>query len=377
METIRSHKLDNGLTLVGQGLPGVASGAFSILVPVGASRDDEGFEGSATLLSEMFHKGAGPWNSKELSEEFEAIGAHRGHSAGIEASVFSGSLLGENLIKVLEMYKTVLLEPRFPEEELLSVKSVALQELYALEDEPSSKVMVELAKQFYPGVFGRSHYGTIEGVNAVTIDSLRDYYKRHFMPNNAVIGVAGKFDWNEIKDTVSNCFSNWQGGKDRLQPGPLGKENKNHHIEQDTSQLQIALAYPSVDYAHPDYYKARVAVGVLSGGMSGRLFIEVREKRGLVYRVSASHSGSIGRAAIICFAGTTPENGQETLDVMLAELKKLKDGVSEEELQRAKADLKSRVIIQGEFSNARASSICNDWWNLGRVRTLEDCSCHR
>ncbi|MCB0323988.1 MAG: insulinase family protein [Bdellovibrionales bacterium] len=143
-------------------------------------------------------------------------------------------------------------------------------------------------------------------------------------------------------------------------------------MERDTSQVQIALAFPSVAIEHPDYYTARVAVGVLSGGMAGRLFVEVREKRGLVYRVSASHSAARGRAAVFASAGTTPENAEETLAVMLRELRNMKEGASDEELKRAKADLKSRLIMQSELSSVRASAMVNDWWNLKRLRTLEE-----
>jgi predicted Zn-dependent peptidase len=115
-----------------------------------------------------------------------------------------------------------------------------------------------------------------------------------------------------------------------------------------------------------------MAVGILSGGMAGRLFIEVREKRGLVYRVSASHSAARKRAAIICYAGTTTDRADETLQVMVNELRNLSKGVSEEELQRAKADLKSRIIMSSESSSARAGAIISDYWNLDRVRSLEE-----
>jgi predicted Zn-dependent peptidase len=106
--------------------------------------------------------------------------------------------------------------------------------------------------------------------------------------------------------------------------------------------------------------------------MAGRLFVEVREKRGLVYRVGSSHNASRGRAGVFASAGTTPENAEETLAVMLSEIRGLSSGASDDELQRAKADLKSRLIIQSESSSSRASTLINDWWNLKRVRTLEE-----
>jgi predicted Zn-dependent peptidase len=350
----------------------VSSAAFSILLPMGAANDPEGREGSANVLADLYNKGAGEWDSKQLSQECESIGLQRNHGAGIEVSVFSGVLLSENIIKALELYATVLLRPRFPGEELDSVTQLALQDLKALEDRPNSKVMSELGLRFYPEPFGRSLLGTKEGISSLEIDGLRKHYERNLLPAGTIISVAGKFDWKQVVACIERNFGALAGEFTKMPVGKLPGKNQSFHLEKDTSQLQIALAYPSVSIDHPQYYAARLAVGVLSGGMSGRLFIEVREKRGLVYSVSASHSASRDRAAIFATAGTTPENGEETLSVMIDELKGLENGVSDEELKRAKADIKSRLVMQSELSSVRCSALVNDWWNLGRLRQLEE-----
>lgn len=353
-------------------MPSVVSAAFSILVPVGAVVDEESEQGTAAILAEMFNKGSGSWNAQELSEQFEEYGIQRSNSSGIEVSAFSGAVLAENLHRALEIYSVVLLEPNFPEQELESVRQLALQDLRGLEDEPSSKAMAELAKLHYPAPFGRSQLGTEEGLLSVNRASLLKYYENNFSPEGTIIAVAGNFDWEETRAHIEKLFGGWKGASVRKEVGALSKVDQSFHLEKDTSQLQIALASPSVGIEHPDYYTAKVAVGVLSGGMSGRLFIEVREKRGLVYRVSASHSAARNRAAIFASAGTTPENGEETLDVMLRELRNLQAGASPEELQRAKADIKSRLIMQSELSSARVNGLVNDWFNLGRLRSLEE-----
>lgn len=365
-------RLANGLTLLGEPMEAVSSAAFAILVPMGSATDPEGSEGAAALLAELYNKGAGKWDSRELSEQFEDIGVQRSHNSGIEISIFSGASLGKNLAKALELYSAVLLEPLLPAAELESVKQLALQDLEALEDEPASKAMNELAKHFYPYPFGRSQLGTKDGISNATLPLLKQYYKEALKPNNALIAVAGAFDWHEIEAVVERCFGGWAGSSELLPLRSFPRGDKAYHLRKETAQLQIALAYPSVTLDDPDYYTAKVAVAVLSGGMSGRLFIEVREKRGLVYRVSASHSAARGRGAIFASAGTTPENGEETLRVMLEELRNVGKNVSEEELARAKADLKSRLIMQSELSSVRSSALVNDWWNLGRLRTLEE-----
>lgn len=366
-----SH-LSNGISLVGEEMPHASSAAVSILVPVGAASDPTGQEGITSMLLEMLGKGAGPWDTRGLSEQFDKLGVSHGLSAGVEASTFYCAGLSDKIESALQLIGHQLLQPHLPAEDLESVRELALQDLNSIEDEPAQKVMIELAKRYYPHPFGRSQLGDVPGVRAVTIESLRSRYQEAFGADRVVIGVAGRFRWSKFRSVVERTFGGWSGAT----PKPVAEEkerrNVSFHIEKDTAQSQIALAYPSVPYGHPDYYVARLAVGVLSGGMAGRLFVEVREKRGLVYSVSASHSASRGRAAVFAYAGTTPERSAETLEVLIGELTKLKQGVSEEELDRAKTDLKAKVIMQSELSSVRAGSIVHDWWNLGQVRTVEE-----
>ncbi|MFN8389068.1 MAG: pitrilysin family protein [Bdellovibrionota bacterium] len=365
-------ELPNGITLLGEEMEGVQSAALAVLVPTGAAKDPAGLEGVNSVMTEMFQKGAGPWGSRELSEQFEELGIHKHHSSGIEVSVFSASMIADQLPRAIELLSTLLLQPHLPAEELESVRELALQDIESLEDEPASKVMTVLAEQFYPFPFGRSQLGTAAGVSALTIENVKQFYDSVFRAERLVIAVAGKFNWNDIRRTVEKSFGEWRGKSEPLAIPPLGKSVRNHHVQQDTNQVQIALAYPSVSFGHPEYYTARVATNVLSGGMAGRLFIEVREKLGLVYRVGASHSAARGRGAIFAYAGTTPENAEKCLSVMLKELRGLGNGVSAEELARAKVDLKAAVIMQSELSSVRVSALVNDWWNLGRLRTLKE-----
>jgi len=364
------YQLSNGITLIVEEIDDVNSAAFTIYVPTGTVREPDSLPGLANIMTECFHKGAGPYDSKQLSEVSEGIGFHKSISCGMEATVFSGSVLAENIEKALEISKAILLEPHFPESELASVKSLALQDIDSVEDEPSSKVMDELTKNFYPAPFSRIGLGTKEGINSIKNEDLRSFYNETFGAKGVIIGVSGRVKSEKIFTIIEKLFKDWKGGLDRISVSPLSKENKTVYLNKNTAQIQIALAYPSVGIDHESYYAARIGVNVLSGGMSGRLFVEVREKRGLVYRVGASHSSARGRSAIFASAGTTPENADETLKVMLEQLHSLADGVNEEELHRAKVDLKTRVITQGESTSARASSLASDWWNLKRVRSL-------
>ncbi len=371
-QSFKHYTLKNGLELIVEPILDVNSSAFSLYIPTGTAREPENLPGLANLMSECFHKGAGIYDSRQLSDECEKIGFHKSISCGMEAISFSGSVLADNFKRAFEITKMILLEPHFPESELESVKSLAIQDIDAIEDEPANKVMEDLNKEFYPDPFSRSGLGTKEGIEKITIEDIREFYKETFNPKGAVIGVSGRVDPDEIYKLISEELAGWEGGLEPLKIQPFSDKSRVLYNKKDNAQVQIALAYPSIGLDHPEYYAARVGVNVLSGGMSGRLFVEVREKRGLVYRVGASHSGARGRSAIFAYAGTTPENAEETLKVMLEQLNSLKDGLTEEELHRAKVDLKTRVIMQGESTSSRASSLASDWWNIGRVRSLDE-----
>ena len=175
-----------------------------------------------------------------------------------------------------------------------------------------------------------------------------------------------------MRDAVGRLF-----GEVAALPEPRVPERtvgpRRDHIVRETQQIQIALAYPAATVASPDYYRARAAVAILGGYSSARLFTEVREKRGLCYSVYAAYEGQLDRAAMICYAGTSTDRAQETLDVMLGEIERLgRDGVALDELETMRAGLKSSLIMAQESSMSRSGALASDWFFLGRVRPIEE-----
>src|SRR5262249_48385604 len=205
----------------------------------------------------------------------------------------------------------------------------------------------------------------------LTPESIRDHHARYFQPRGSILSVAGNIEWEPLKEQVERLFGDWEAGAELVLH--LAKaEGGRAHLPKDTTQTQIAIAYPSVPFGHPDYYAAQGAVNVLSGGMSARLFTEVREKRGLCYAVWASHQTFKDRGSIICYAGTTNERAQETFDVTLNELLRLQEGIEKDEVERVQAGLKSTLIMREESTSARAGALASDWYYLGRVRGIEE-----
>jgi predicted Zn-dependent peptidase len=349
----------------------VRSAAVNFLVPAGCVYDPPDQLGLVSIFSDMITRGAGDRDSRALSLAMDSLGLDHSESVGQMHLRFWGSTLARNIPPALEIFADILRRPHLPAEELDAVKALALQDLQALEDEPRAKVMVELRRRFWPAPLGQDRRGTEESIGQITPTNIRAFHAARFGPKGIILSVAGNMDWQPLRDQVEKLFGDWRGVS--TPPPELRSPMKGHaHLPKDTTQTQIVIAYPSVPFGDPDYYAAMGAVQVLSGGMGARLFTEVREKRGLCYAVSANYQTFKQVAGVLCYAGTTTERAQETLDVTIGELKRLIDGVSEEEVQRVRAGLKSAVIMQEESTSSRAGALASDWYYLGRVRSMDE-----
>jgi predicted Zn-dependent peptidase len=370
-QDVYQHTFANGLTLLAERMEHVRSAALNFLVPAGCVYDPADHPGTASVLSDLITRGAGERNSRELALALDNLGVDRDESVGSMHMRFWGATLAENLPSALEIYADILRRPHLPEDELPPVILLALQDLQSLEDEPRQKVLVELRRRHFPPPLGWDRRGTQEGLESLTVDDVRVHYQHLFRPRGMILSVAGNIDWKPLRDQVERLFGDWNGDE----PPPLKVRKAaggRSHLAKDTTQTQIGIAYPSVPFGHADYYTALGAVQVLSGGMSARLFTEVREKRGLCYAVWASYHTFKDQACVLGYAGTTNERAQETLEVTLDEILRLQEGIEREEVERVQAGLKSSLIMQEESTSARAGALASDWYFLGRVRTLDE-----
>jgi predicted Zn-dependent peptidase len=365
------HLLANGLTLLAEPMDYVRSATAYFMLPAGAAFDPADQSGMAGIMADMMTRGAGTRDNRNLMIAFDSLGVDRSESVDSVNLWFSGSTLGRNLPAAIDLFADVIRRPTFPTEELEPIQALAIQDIQSLDDSPQEKVMLELRKRYYPVPLNADKLGTIDGINHITVPGLKKHWQKTIRPNGAIIAFAGNFDWPKLKDQIENLFGDWKPGPDatvQIEPS----KPKSEHLEKDTQQTQIALAYPAASIRDPDYYATRSLVNVLSGGMSSRLFTEVREKRGLCYSVFASHETFKTFGTIVGYAGTRNDRAQETLDVMTAEMKKIKDGVTDDELDRVKAGLKSSLIMRQESTSARAGAMASDWFLLGRVRSFDE-----
>lgn len=363
--------LANGLTVLVETMPAVQSAAFAWLVKAGSVYDPRHQNGTATALADWMGRGAGNRSSRELLARLDRLGIQGNESATTQHIVFRGSCLAVNLAEAFQVYSDIVLRPHLDDNEFEAVLSGVEHGLLAIEDEPRQKVMVELLRRCIPYPWGQSPDGSLEDLPNLTPETVRGHYQRFIKPDGAILGVAGNVTLDQVLAVLEDVLGDWKGQNDVVIPSgscPPVKE----HLQHQSTQTHIGVSYPAVSYADPNYYRAWAAVNVLSGGMSSRLFTEIREKRGLCYSVYATLNTLKDQGQVICYAGTTAERAQETLDLLRMELVRLGDGIGQDELDRCKAQAKSSLIMAQESSGSRAASLARNWHHLGRVVTLEE-----
>lgn len=370
-QNIQQHTFENGLTLLTESMPWLESAAFAVSIPGGCKVDPAGKNGLANLTCEMIERGCGSRSSRQYVEDLERLGTDFGTSVSNSHTSVGAAMPAKSVPGALEILADLIQRPHLQSEQLEDGRLVCLQEIRAIDDDLAQKTMLELRRRFYPEPYGRNAAGTLESVGSLTIEDIHGYFERYFQPDGMILSVAGNIEFDGVCQQVEKLFGS-------MKPNPLGEipltpaEGGNHHILHDSNQTHIGLAYPSVPYGDPDYFLARGSVGVLSDGMSSRLFTEVREKRGLCYAVYASMHSMKDRGSVIVYAGTSADRAQETLDVTVAELNRLTEGITEDELERLKVSIRSTLVMQQESSRSRAASIAGDYYHLGRVRSLDE-----
>jgi predicted Zn-dependent peptidase len=365
------HTLANGMVLLGEPLEGVGSVAFDFMLPAGAATLPGGCCGGANVLADWIFRGAGTRDSRQLGDALDGLGLHRAGSVESSHVTIGAVLEAGNIERALDLYADIILEPALGDEHFEMARQLAADGVAALDDNPRQKVLLKVREQFYPEPLGRSTVGTADDIKALSPDRLRRIAAESLDPSRTIFSIAGKYDFKEIRRQMEGLF----GAAEARRPQQVraGERPRRYlHVQTGGAQVHMGLMVETVRPDDEDYYNAAVAVSVLAGGMSSRLFTEVREKRGLCYAVAGRYHGLREAAGILCYAGTTPEKAQETFEVITGQFRRLAEGITQEELQRAKVGLKSSLILQSESSGSRAYAIGGDYYLRGRVRSLDE-----
>lgn len=368
----RIHTFDNGLTLITEHIGGVQSLAMRCVIPAGAVFEDIHNLGASSVCAEMLMRGAGGLDSREQANAFDRAGALRDVDNAIRFMQFSMTTLGHRASDAVPLLMDMVRDPRMAEESFAPSQELALLGVASLDDDPQHRAALKARERHLAAPYNRSTFGTKDGIASLTHEKLCAWWNGLANPSGTLIAAAGDVEHERLVELVSKHIGDWSG--ETAMPDPSGNPERGYaHLDDESNQVQIMIVHDAPAIGHTDNPLERLAIAVLSGGMSGRLFTEVREKRGLCYAVSSAYRSDKDRGVVTNYVGTTPERAQESLDVLHAELRRINSGdVTAEELTRAKTGLKSRLVFAGESTKARAGAVAADYFNLGRVRTLDE-----
>jgi len=374
MNAITTQRLECGLPLIIEVIPGVKSAGLSWLLPAGTATEPANLQGLGTMWSEMLMRGAGELNSREHADALDRLGVGRSSDVGGHHLRIGATMLGSRVIEALPLLVDMVRRPRMEEEAVGPVKDLALQALESLKDDPHERTSVAARLRHYPEPLNRSSLGTKEGLEAITRDDLINGWRARALPGGSILAIAGAVDPAAITAKLNTLLKGWTGTAPEFTKGPQPPRGYAHETDQ-TNQVQIIILHDAPSESEPKSILEKIVISVLSGGMSGRLFSEVREKRGLCYSVSAGYAAGKDYGAVVGYVGTTPERAQQSLDVMLAELARINTAagaVEKEEFDRAVVGMKSRLVFSGESTAGRAASLTSDYHRLGRPRSLDE-----
>ncbi|GAB5468749.1 MAG: pitrilysin family protein [Rhodospirillales bacterium] len=358
---IRISTLANGLTVASDAMPGVGSATIGLWLDVGARHEEASENGIAHLIEHMAFKGTERRSARAIAEEIEAVGGQLNAYTSRESTAFYARVLGDDLPLALDLLADILQHSVFDGEELTREKAVVLQEIGLAEDTPDDIVFDHLQETAFPDqALGRPILGRDSTVSGFGRDRLQRFVGRHYGAKRMVLVASGAVRHEELLALAEAQLGALAPGGDG---GPQAAAYRGGEIrlDRDLEQVHLVLALPGVSIRDPDYPVAGLLSSVLGGGMSSRLFQEVREKRGLVYAIYAFFSHFDDSGLLTLYAGTGEAEAAETLDLMLGEMKNLASQVGEEELRRAKAQARAAILMSRESSFARAEALAGHY----------------
>ncbi|MEM7192072.1 MAG: pitrilysin family protein [Pseudomonadota bacterium] len=366
--SVTRSRLANGLTIVSHAMPEVETVSLGVWIGAGSRSEQLSEHGIAHFLEHMAFKGTARRNAREIVEEIEAVGGDLNAATSVDSTGYYARVLPKDLPLALDILSDIILEPRFDEGELARERDVILQEIAACADSPDDIVYDFISEAAFPDQpVGRPILGTAVSVHGFQRSHLSSYLGTHYHGPNMVLAAAGAVDHDVL---VAEAERRLSGLSAEGTPSPQkaayvgGRRYSDKPFEQ--THLMIALEAPA--YHQPDYFKSQLLAGALGGGMSSRLFQEVRERRGLCYSVYAFSSGLTDSGMFVVHAAGAPEKAHELFAVIRDELERAaNDGFEARELSRVKAQMKMGLLAALESSSARAEQLARHTLFCGRV----------
>ncbi len=372
------HTLKNGLRIVLAPMPDAATATVVVMSGTGSRYESAKENGLAHFLEHMFFKGTKKRPSaRAISEELDGVGAVYNAFTAKERTAYYAKVSSQYIDTALDVVSDIFLNSTLPEKEITKERGAIIQEIDMYEDMP----MRTVDNVFDALIFGTEHslgrtiLGPKENIRAFSRDDFAKYLKRNYVPANTVVCVAGAFSSAKVLAKIKKEFGRLEPATAPLHdPFAIAQTAPRIAIkEKKTDQTQLMLGVPAYPYLHKDEYALSVLATILGGGMSSRLFLEVREKRGLAYSVHAWADKYIDTGYFVVQAGVEHGKLEKTIQTILAEFKKIeRTKVSAEELKKAKSYMRGTMTLALETSDEIAQYTATSLINIGRIRSLEE-----
>ncbi|MGH7081435.1 MAG: M16 family metallopeptidase [Acetobacteraceae bacterium] len=366
-EAIRVSRLGSGLTVITEQMPRVETVSIGAYVAAGARFETADENGISHFLEHMAFKGTERRSARVIAEEIESVGGHINAYTAREQTAYYVKLLKEDLDLGADIIGDILGHSTFEPEELERERSVILQEIGQANDTPDDIIFDHFQEAAYPDQpVGRPVLGTTPVIERLKRGSLLSYMQVHYGAGNVVLAAAGALTHERVMALAERHFADLPLRQAPAAP-PAHYRGGEHRETRDLDQVHIVLGFPSVGYADPDFYPVLLLATLLGGGMSSRLFQEVREKRGLVYSIYSFNAPYHDGGLFGIYAGTGEKEVEELMPVVIAELGKVQKEVGEGELARARAQVKASLLMSLESTGSRCEQLARQWQIYGRV----------
>lgn len=371
-QAINITRLPSGILVVTEAMNHVETVSLGAYIAVGARFENIHENGISHFLEHMAFKGTKTRSALTIAENVENVGGHINAYTARELTAYYIKLLKNDVDLGVDILGDILTHSIYDPNEIERERGVILQEIGQANDTPDDIVFDYFQETAYPNQpMGRPILGTSEIVQSMQQHHLQSYIQAHYSTKNTIFAAAGNIKHDHIVSLVEKYFKDLSQQKP---PSPLAACYKGGEFRKikELDQAHIILGFPSVTFQHPDYYAAILLSIILGGGMSSRLFQEIREKRGLVYSIYAYNIAHQDHGLFGIYAGTGEEQAKELLPVLIQELKNVQHLVKPDELQRTKAQLKSSLLMSMESTNSRCEQIARHMQIYGRIISAEE-----
>lgn len=366
--------LSNGITVVTHAMPHLESASLGVWVRSGSRNETSQQHGISHLLEHMAFKGTKKRTARSIAEEIEAVGGDLNAATSVENTSYYARVLKEDVPLALDILSDILLNARFDDDELRREQHVILQEIGATLDNPEDLVFDAFQDIAFQGQsIGRTILGTAETVEGFSTGDLRQFLNSQYRPSDMVISAAGAVDHDKFVRQTEDAFGALTKPDVSVNDHQQASYTGGQFIQsKDLMEAQLLIGFEGHSYRDEQFYGTQLLASVLGGGMASRLFQEVRESRGLCYSIYAFHWGFSDTGLFGIHAATGREDIPELVPVVLDELLRACDEISENEVKRARAQVRASLLMSLESPSARAAQIARQMLVFGRVIDLNE-----